>query len=90
MSGQVISRPAREHSCSPGWETKIAPPGSQPFGGGSYSVPPSAYDYPPGTAWQCECGTTWVSLPTIPGSPGVARFRLGRRRERRRREKRAR
>lgn len=31
-----------------------------------YGIPPSSWDYPRGTVWQCgDCGRTWVSL----GSP---------------------
>lgn len=39
------------------------------------ALPMRAGACPPGTVWQCGCGRTWVSLPTVPGSPGFARWR---------------
>ena len=36
------------------------------FPGQRIAHPPSGYDYPEGTVWQCECGRTWVSA----GPPG--------------------
>jgi hypothetical protein len=80
VSGEVVSRPQRKHQCAPGW--RLAP-------SGLHAIPPSAYDYPKGTVWQCECGQTWVSkgAPT-PSSPGFCTWRREGRWERRRRERR--
>ena len=85
MSGQVISRPGREHSCSPGW-TQGGPVEHMP--GKAYAIPPSAYDYPKGTVWECECGKVWVSLGApAPTSPGFCDWRRETWRERRRRKR---
>lgn len=96
-AGHVVAAPPRKHSCSPGWtysergvtSTGISMPCEVPPG---YRIAfaPSAYAYPAGTVWECECGRVWVSLPAVPGQPGVARFRPERRLERRRRERKAR
>lgn len=95
MSGQVIARPARAHECSPGWTYSEAS-GGPPFHltpGTRIAHPPSAYDYPEGTVWQCECGRTWVSRGEVPGAgragPGMMEWRPERRLERRRRERRS-
>lgn len=75
MSGRVLVRGSVRHECAPGWRDEWSDGddfGSRP---GWYGVPPSPREFPPGTVWQCECGRTWVSLPTIPGSPGVCRWR---------------
>lgn len=85
MSGQVISRPEREHVCSPGRTYGLAESG--PFVGQRYGIPPSAYDYPKGTLWECECGKVWVSRAPRPGSPGLCDWRRETRRERRRRKR---
>ena len=86
MSGQVISRPEREHACSPGWTYALAESG--PFAGQRYGIPPSAHDCPKGTLWECECGKVWVSLGArAPQSPGFCDWRRETRRERRRRKR---
>lgn len=90
MSGTIVSRPARKHSCSPGWTAGDPVDGVPKLGGGVFAIPPSAHDYPRGTVWQCECGQTWVSAgPVALNSPGIIDFRPERRGERRRRERQA-
>lgn len=85
MSGQVISRPEREHACSPGW-TQGGPVEGMP--GYVRAIPPAAYDYPRGTVWECECGKVWVSKGApAPQSPGFCDWRRETRRERRRRKR---
>ena len=76
MTGRVIATPTPKHDCAPGWTTHYAPGNSRPFGPGWYSSPPSAYDYPKGTIWECPCGRTWVSTgPPAPNMPGVTGWR---------------
>ena len=85
MSGQVVHRPERQHSCAPGW-TQGGPVADRP--GCSYAIPPEPREFPEGTVWQCECGVSWVSTgPIAPNSPGFIGFRRERRWERRRRER---
>ena len=89
-------RPVRHHACSPGWtysEPELSDRtmwlGAPLFPGQRIAHPPSGYDYPEGTVWQCECGRTWVSAgPPGRCSPGLVNFRPERRGERRRRERR--
>jgi hypothetical protein len=75
MSGPVVELPAKQHSCSPGWTWHHSETG--PVGPGMYGTPPSAYLYPEGTLWHCDCGTTWVSTGPLawnaPGSCGWER-----------------
>lgn len=49
MTGRVLYKPPRKHSCSPGW-TKTPQ---------NHVVP--VYDARPGTLWECDCGTVWVA-----------------------------
>ena len=95
MTGRVISVPERRHQCSPGWK-EIPPVTSHPGSGEIMPLPPgmrrvappSVYDYPRGTVWECACGKTWVSQgsPLVRhGVTSVAEFRPERRLERRRR-----
>jgi hypothetical protein len=59
MSGRIISKTPEQHHCAPGWEK------GEPFAAVPGVVrmrPPSLWDYPPGTRWQCDaCGGVWVS-----------------------------
>lgn len=101
MAGKVIVQPELRHDCAPGWTHGPVSDGIRdadpPFGmpvvpaGSRAAYPPSGYDYPKGTVWQCdECGRTWVSTgPPAPQSPGFCDFRPEHRWERRRRERRA-
>ena len=86
--GRVIERPEREHACSPGW-TDGGPVKDIPgLEGRRYAIPPTSYDYPKGTVWECECGKVWVSLGApAPQSPGFCDWRRETWRERRRRER---
>lgn len=92
MTGQVVFRPDQDHACSPGWTYSIAQGGGPigPPAGTQIAHPPSAYDYPAGTVWECECGQTWISTGPPPPrnghyAPGMTEFRLERRSEKRRR-----
>lgn len=87
-SGHVIARPEREHSCSPGW-TDGGPVKDIPgWEGKRYAVPPTAYDYPKGTVWRCECGKVWVSRGAVAvNAPGSCYWRRENWRERRRRRR---
>lgn len=68
--GGVIARPPRKHDCAPGWTTKTGSDGRP------YSIPPSSWDYPKGTVWECACGKTWVSQGAPrPNSPGFTWWR---------------
>lgn len=89
--GAVVHRPARRHACAPGWKTRVSD------GQGLYALPagtlladpPTAYDYPTGTVWQCTCGLTWVSTGSPAAHmPGACGWRREGRWERRRRLKR--
>jgi len=90
MSGTTVHRPRRKHVCSPGWTWK--PSSGEGFptlpAGTMCGVPPTPYEYPVGTVWQCECGQTWVSggSPAV-NMPGVCTWRREGRWERRRRER---
>ncbi len=92
MSGQVISRPEPEHACSPGWTYSTPVQSERALWLGTpparVAYPPSAYDYPKGTIWECECGKVWVSLGApAPRSPGFCDWRRETWRERRRRKR---
>jgi len=95
MTGRVIARPERKHECAPGWTYGPVSDGTSKPGellhldaGERVAHPPSGYDYPEGTVWQCECGRTWVSTgPPAPNRPGMTDFRPESRRKRRRRER---
>lgn len=50
MSGHMIQRATRPHSCSPGWTTD-----------GFYCHPPGPHAFAPGDVWQCDCGQFWVA-----------------------------
>ena len=91
MSGRTVFTPDRVHECAPGWRSEWREADARGlFAAGWYSFPPLAAGYPAGTAWECECGRTWVSTgPVAPNSPGVIGFRPERRLERRRRERRS-
>jgi hypothetical protein len=90
MSGKVIASPERQHACSPGWTSRYAAEkDALGFGPGWYGIPPSAYNYPKGTAWRCECGVVWVSqgaLAPMLNSPGFCNWRREHWWERRRRK----
>lgn len=94
-NGKVVSRPEERHRCSPGWTYSepgedCGPPFGAPPDGRRWAYPPSGYDYPAGTVWECECGQTWVSTgPPYRNAPGFVDFRRERRGERRRRERRS-
>jgi len=63
--GVVVHRPAGEHECNPGVTHKPIQEGSDLASlhpGALYAAVPNASDYPRGTVWKCNCGTTWVSL----------------------------
>jgi hypothetical protein len=84
MSGRVISKPPREHHCRPGWTWKpcshdrsdympCAWPADEPH---SYGIPPTPWDYPKGTVWECDCGKRWVSGGRLaPNAPGICTWR---------------
>jgi hypothetical protein len=69
-TGRVVVMPAAEHRCAPGWRSKVASDGKR------YSIPPSSFDCPKGTVWECGCGRAWVSRGAIsPHSPGFTYWR---------------
>lgn len=88
----VVYKPERKHHCSPGWTWRASTGegiGAVPKGM-RYGIPPTPWDYPKGTVWQCECGQTWVSQGSpAAGRPGWCTFRREGRFERRRRERRS-
>ena len=70
MTGRVVDKPAPKHKCAPGWGWRTAASGKR------YGVPPSSWDYPKGTVWECGCGQAWVSRgATAPNSPGFTWWR---------------
>lgn len=66
MSG-VVQRTETVHDCAPGWTWKPIQPDSDlalvTQEGARYGVPPTPWDYPKGTVW--ECGRTWVSTGAV-------------------------
>lgn len=79
--GRVISVPERKHVCAPGW-AELPPVTGHPATGDVMPLPPgmrrvappSAYDYPAGTVWECACGKTWVSKGRTVRRNGVSNF----------------
>lgn len=73
MTGHVVYRPSGEHECNPGVTYRPWPEDSEippPFEGARLVDNPEVRDYPRGTVWECECGTTWVSRGAAPTPPG--------------------
>ena len=69
-TGRIVASPERKHSCDPGWSTETSADGKR------YGIPPSSWDYPTGTVWECGCGRTWISRGAIaPNSPGFTHWR---------------
>lgn len=68
MNG-IVYRPPTGHACAPGWtwrpwsEDSDVPP---PHADASTGTPPLLRDFPRGTVWECECGSTWVSRGSAP------------------------
>lgn len=64
---KIVHAPVVPHSCSPGWTWRPIPDNAPEYSlvpggkGGRYGTPPSRWDYPKGTVWECDCGRTWVS-----------------------------
>lgn len=94
---KIVHTPVLPHSCDPGWTWTPIPdderealqlvPGGK---GGRYGKPPSSYDYPKGTVWECDCGNTWISTgPLYSNWPGSCGFRREGRFARRRGERRS-
>lgn len=93
MSG-VVHQPTTVHECDPGWTWKPIQPDSDlalvTWEGARYGVPPTAWDYPKGTVWECECGRTWVSTGAVAlNALGVCGWRRESRWAKRRRLRRA-
>lgn len=80
MSGSVVKQAETRHACNPGWrwEWTDSPliPGDEHAEGHYYGVPPTPWDFPAGTVWECECRRTWVSLGSVYyNTPGMCFWR---------------
>lgn len=68
VSGRVVSTPRPVHRCNPGvrHETLTEPDdwGGLPAGT-TYAIPPTPWEFPKGTVWECACGRRWVSRGAI-------------------------
>jgi hypothetical protein len=65
VTGRVLTKAQQPHRCSPGWTERPFGPGHE-MAGLSYGFPPTPWDYPKGTVWECgTCGRLWVSLGAI-------------------------
>ncbi len=65
MTGRVLATADRPHRCSPGWTYRPFS-ATHDFAGFSYGVPPSPWEYPEGTVWECgTCGRLWVSRGSV-------------------------
>lgn len=78
---------ARRHACSPGVTTRVC--AGSPYGppaGSIALIPPTPWEFPPGTVWACECGQAWISEGSPAAhTPGACTFRREGRLERWRR-----
>jgi hypothetical protein len=54
VNGRIVSLPPVEHTCSPGWGQVTDPDFAAV--GERYGVPPTSWEFPPGTVWECDCG----------------------------------
>jgi len=78
MTARVLSRPAKQHHCNPGWTLR------------DHEWHDSRL--PVGTVIECDCGQVWVCVPAVQGfvksgavSANPRSWRLERRGERRKR-----
>lgn len=72
MSGRVVSVGRVKHECAPGWRTEAtteAQPATPEWPavpeGFARAIPPTPWDYPKGTVWECDCGRRWVSRGSV-------------------------